>query len=450
MFKPAARQVIRLSVAALAMLGSTLVLAQKADHTPTYTEDVALIMQEKCQVCHQPNSVAPMSFLTYEETQPWAPLIKMRVAAREMPPWHINPYVGIQDFKNDRSLSEEQLETMIRWVDAGAPLGPLDKMPPPRQFPDPNRWQLSDVFGGQPDLVVKSAPYNLEAVTQDKWFQPIVETGLKEDRWVRGIEIKPSFPLGRRAVHHALANLIQDEGDSVMALASSAASATNGSGLFMEWAVGKVGEIYPEGAGKLMKAGSKIGWDLHLHAFGQEVKGDVVELGVWFYPKGEQPRNRTILRALSGLGEGGIDVRPHETAMVQQFHVIEAPVRLENFQPHLHMVGKGMSMEVIYPDGKRDVLSHVDNFQWAWHNNYIYADAAAPLIPKGSTLVITAWYDNTENNPNALDPRQWVGYGDRTVDEMSHAWVNFTYLEQDEFDRLVAEREARKASLEAD
>ena len=177
---------------------------------------------------------------------------------------------------------------------------------------------------------------------------------------------------------------------------------------------------------------------------------DVVELDIYFYPKGEEPRNRTRLYALSGLGEGGIDVRPHETAMVQQYHVVEAPVRLENFQPHLHIVGKAMSLEAIYPDGTREVLSKVDNFQWQWHNTYIYADDAAPLIPAGTTLVVTAWYDSTENNPNAPDLRQWDGYGDRTVDEMSHARVNFIYLEQEEFDQLVAEREARNAAEDVD
>jgi hypothetical protein len=138
-----------------------------------------------------------------------------------------------------------------------------------------------------------------------------------------------------------------------------------------------------------------------------------------------------------------LDIPPGEVAMTQNFYVMPAPARIENFQPHMHMRGKAMSMEAVYPDGRREVLSVVSNFQWRWHVNYIYADDAAPLLPKGTTLVFTAWHDNTADNPNNPDPRQWVGWGDRTVDEMAHAWVDVTYLDQEEFDRLVAARRAR-------
>jgi hypothetical protein len=126
--------------------------------------------------------------------------------------------------------------------------------------------------------------------------------------------------------------------------------------------------------------------------------------------------------------------------MAQNFYVMQAPARLENFQPHMHMRGKSMSMEAVYPDGRKEVLSAVNNFQWNWHVNYIYADHVAPLLPKGTVLVFTAWHDNTAANRNNPDPKQWVGWGDRTVDEMAHAWVDVTYLEQDEFEKLVAER----------
>jgi hypothetical protein len=127
-----------------------------------------------------------------------------------------------------------------------------------------------------------------------------------------------------------------------------------------------------------------------------------------------------------------------------KMHVLPAPARLENFQPHMHMCGKAMSMEAIYPDGRQELLSHVNNFQWNWHVNYVYADHVAPLLPKGTTLVITAWHDNTMENPNNPDPEQWVGWGDRTVHEMAHAWVDVTYLEQEDYEMLVAERASGK------
>ena len=169
------------------------------------------------------------------------------------------------------------------------------------------------------------------------------------------------------------------------------------------------------------------------------------ELGVYFYPEGYVPQNRTVLN-LFQVVNGELDIPPGQVSVTQNFVVLQAPARLENFQPHRRLRGKAMSMEAIYPDGRKELLSSVDNFQWNWHNNYVYEEYVAPLLPKGTTLVFTAWHDNTEANPNNPDFRQWVGYGDRTVDEMAHAWVDVTYLEKEEFDRQVAARADRPAA----
>ena len=430
-----------LASAGLLMLSGQAALAQTGGEQITFAKHVAPILQEKCQVCHQPNSVAPMSLLTYDDALPYAQLMKAKVSARVMPPWHLDRSVGIQKYQNDRGLTDAQIETIVRWVDGGTPFGVESDLPPPREFPDPNRWQLGDRFG-EPDMIVKSDPYTLPAQTQDKWFRPIVETGLTELRWVRAIEMKPSYPDGRQIVHHALTYLMQEE-DGVTGLASTAAGAQQSAGLFMEWAVGKVGEIFPAEAGQLMLPGAKIRWEVHMHAMGTEMVDNQVELGIWFYPRDYIPRNRTVLRMFDARGQSGLDIRPGEITVTQQFHVLPAPARLENFQPHMHMRGKAMSIEAIYPDGRQEMLSRVNNFQWNWHINYVYEEDVAPLLPKGTTLVITAWHDNTANNPTNPDYRQWVGWGDRTVDEMAHLWVDVTYLEQEEFDRLVAERKAK-------
>jgi hypothetical protein len=415
----------------------------------TFARDVAPILQQKCQVCHRPGSIAPMSLLTYEDVLEHTLLIKRRLLAREMPPWHIDKTVGIREFKNDRSLTDEQINTIVRWIDAGAPLGNPKDLPPPVRWPDPAAWQLAGRFGA-PDLVIKSKPYTIQATGQDKWWRPTVETGLTEPRWVRAIEIKPSLPGGRKAVHHVLTLLVQHE-DGITGLASTAAHSDESmtAGLFMEWAVGKTGEIFPENAGKLMLPGAKIRWEVHYYAVGDVIPDDVVELGVWFYPKNVVPKNRTILRMFNAAPGSELDIPPRQTSMTQNFYTLTAPARIENFQPHMHMRGKAMSMQAIYPDGRRELLSMVSNFQWRWHVNYIYADYVAPLLPKGTVLVFTAWHDNTAANPNNPDPDQWVGWGDRTVDEMAHAWVDVTYLEQEDFDRLVAERKAARAAVGA-
>ena len=404
----------------------------------TFTRNVAPILQSKCQVCHQPNSIAPMSLISFADAKKFASAIKTKVAERTMPPWHIDPNIGIRDFKNDRSLSDEQIQTIVKWVDSGAPEGDPKDMPAPMSFPDPDSWQLAKDFG-QPDLVITSPPYTLAPRTQDKWLRPTSEVPLTEPRWVRAIEIKPKGAEGRRVVHHVLTTLLQQE-DGVTGLAHDAHDVQTSAGLFMEWAVGKVGEVFAADAGKLVLPGSRIRWEIHMFAIGKEIKDSQVELGIYFYPKGYVPKYRTVLRMFDVSRGTELDIPPGEVAMTQNFFVIQAPARIENFQPHMHMRGKAMSVEAVYPDGRKEVLSAVNNFRWNWHVNYIYAEHTAPLLPKGTVLIFTAWHDNTENNPQNPDPRQWVGWGDRTVDEMAHAWVDVTYLEQAEFDRLLAVR----------
>ena len=421
------------------------------DVVMTYAKDVAPILRAKCEVCHRPGSVAPMSLTSYDEAKQAARKVKLRVQARTMPPWHIDKTVGIQEFKNDRSLTDAEIKTIASWVDGGTPMGDPKDLPAPATWPDERSWQLSDKLGGAPDMIVKSPKYSVMARGQDKWWRPLSETGITEPRWVRAIEIKPSYPNGRRVVHHVLTMLEQPE-KSVTGVASTAAhlhTSPMSAGLFMEWAVGKTGEIYNEDAGKLMLPGAKIRWEVHYHAVGQAVLDDDVELGVWFYPKGYTPKYRTILRIFNVAPESELDIPPGQKTVTQNFFQLQAPARIENYQPHMHMRGRAMMMEAVYPDGRREVLSHVNNFQWNWHVNYIYADNAAPVLPKGTTLVFTAWHDNTAQNPNNPDPEQWVGWGDRTVDEMAHVWIDVTYLEQADYDRITAERKRTRETRAA-
>ena len=421
------------------MLGSSQAAQQSAAQAPTFTKDVMPILQEKCQVCHRMGSIAPFALETYEQTRKVANMIKSRVSARTMPPWHVDKTVGIRAYKNDRSLSDAQINTIVKWVDAGTPQGDAKDAPPPVQWPDPAAWHLAKEFG-EPDHIIRSLPFTVPARGQDKWFRPSVDAGITEERWVRAIEVKPSIK-GRQVVHHVLATLSQPE-QGITGLPMEHDNMPMSAGLFMEWAVGKTGEIFPEGAGKLLLPGARISWEVHYYAMGEEIPDDVVELGVWFYPKGTTPKNRTILRMFNAAPGSELDIPPGQKAMTQNLYILPAPARIENFQPHMHMRGKAFAMEALYPNGRREVLSMVSNFQWRWHVNYIFADHVAPLLPKGTTLIFTAWHDNTPQNTNNPDPKQWVGWGDRTVDEMAHAWVDVTYLEQAEFDRLAAARTA--------
>src|SRR5947208_940323 len=242
---------------------------------PTFTKDVAPIFQDKCESCHRPGSIAPMSLVTYEEARPWARSIKARVSARQMPPWHIDRTVGIQHFENDRSLTDDQIDTIVRWVDAGAPQGDVKDMPRPRTWPDDTTWGFAAQLG-PPDLVLRSPDYTMPAQAQDAWWKPVVDTGLKEPRWVRAIEIRPTTLKGRRITHHAVARLKQDDGYDISRAASFETTRPAddtvevGPGLFMEWAVGKQGEMMRPNTGKLIRPRSQIVEDIHEHAVGED------------------------------------------------------------------------------------------------------------------------------------------------------------------------------------
>src|SRR5437879_5625578 len=209
----------------------------------TFTRDVAPILQQRCQVCHRPDTFAPMSLLTYEDARPWARSMKQKVVAREMPPWYIDKNVGIHNFSNDVSLTDEQIATIVKWVDSGAPKGDPADMPPPRKFDDSAQWHI------RPDLILQLPKDQIvPAQAADRWVDVLVDTGLTEDRYIKGVEIKPTK--GFRSLHHASTSMKHEDdpdgGDNVQ-------------GVFLnEYALGKNADVFPDGAGRLIKAGTKI------------------------------------------------------------------------------------------------------------------------------------------------------------------------------------------------
>jgi hypothetical protein len=433
------------------MLGAILavpVTAMAADPpaTPvTFSKDVAPILQAKCQDCHQPNSIAPMSLLTYQDARPWARAIRDRVSTRQMPPWHIDPSVGVHKFKNDMSLTSQQIDTIVRWVDGGALQGDPKDLPAPKPLITSNEWQgVRDGFG-PPDLVIKSSEYTMPAQHQDVWYRPMSDIPITEPRWVRMVEIRPSNLQARRILHHSIAYQVLNpdntesvntgtaNGGSSVAGSLSAIDLVNRRPQIMEWAIGKGYDLFREGTGKLLMPGEKISWDQHIHAVGEEIKGGS-EIALWFYPKGQEPNKRSYLIAFSGIDRAKmLDIPPNSIAHTEGFTVLKENTLITNFQPHFHLRGKAMKVEAILPDGDRQVVSYVGNFNFNWMTNYIYDDDAAPVFPKGTVIQVSAFYDNTKANKSNPDPEQWVGYGDRTVDEMAHAWMNVVYLSDAEY-----------------
>lgn len=396
----------------------------------TFAGDIAEILQQNCQVCHQPGAIGPMSLMTYEDVRPWTPLIRERVIKRAMPPYHYDTDVGIQRLKEDKRLSEQEIQTIVAWVDSGAPLGDPADMPAPVKWPDASEWRLAAEFG-QPDLVIPSAPYTVPLGGQDIFWQPVVPTGLAEDRCMKAIETKPSVP-GRAVTHHANSTFRTE----------TRSGNIRQSGRLSEYALGKLGEIVPTDACRTAPANSYVAWDIHYFPAGEEIPDDQVEVGIWFHDEDfvEEAAYRQNL-TLYFLQGGDYDIPPHGTLVTQGFHSFDHPVRIDSFQPHGHLRLVAMSLEIFYPEtGRREMVSMISNWNPLWHLSHIYEDDVAPLIPAGAVMTLTAWYDNTENNPYNPDPDQWVGTGQRTADEMSHAWIAVTHLDEKGYEQMVSER----------
>jgi hypothetical protein len=411
-------------------------LAQTPTPPVTFSKDIAPILQQNCQVCHQPGAIGPMSLMTYEEVRPWASIIKLRVQEREMPPYHYDTDVGIQELKHDKRLPEEVIATIARWVDSGAPEGDRADLPPPVVWPEEGEFRLASSLG-EPDLVVKSDPYTVPPNGQDLWWRPTVPTGLTQDRCIKAIEVKPSVG-GRAVTHHANSTFeIIEDGQRRSA------------GRLSEYALGKLGEIIPEGTCRTAPANSYVNWDIHYYPTGEEHRDNQVEIGLWFYPDNYEAEYRQTLSLYTLRGD--IDLEPHGKAMTQGFHTFSTPVRIDSFQPHGHLRHVAMSLEVLYPEtGRRELVSMISNWNPGWHLSHIYEDHVAPLLPVGAVLVITGWYDNTASNPFNPDPDQRVGLGNRAADEMSHAWIAVTHLDQKGYEQLLAERAAMRASPAAE
>ena len=395
----------------------------------TFSKDIAPIFERSCQNCHRDGSIAPMSLLTYKESRPWARSIREKVARRQMPPWHIDRNVGINRFKDDPSLSDDEIAVISKWVDQGAPEGNPADLPAARVFSDLDKWHI-----GKPDLIVSMPkPYKLKASGQDEYYDIDVDPGFKEDMYVSAIETKPDS--GFKVVHHADTNLIEDPEDDPI-------------GLFLnEYAVGKNADIFPLNSGRLIKAGSKLHFNLHLHPNGTETPVSV-SVGFKVLPKGQTPKYVAFTQHMGDVSD--LDIPAGQIARSDGYFRLPRPAVLSAFQPHFHTRGKAMCMEAIYPDVRPDsarpgparteTLSCVSDYQFGWSITYPYAEEAEPLLPAGTVIHVTTWHDNTDNNKHNPNPKNWVGYGQRTIDEMSFAWVSLYYLDDADYQQRLQAR----------
>ena len=431
--------------AAVLLLGVAAAPGLRAqDALPTYTRDIAPIMHEVCMRCHVEGGLGPMPFSTYEEILPWAPMIKEEVAVRHMPPWGVDPTVGVQAYKNDISLSEEAISTIVRWVDAGAPEGdPADlASSPDGRWDWAQGWEIEELLG-PPDMVLSTGPIPLPAEGQDQWPNVTLEwPALEAPRYLRGAEIR-NTQRGRRALHHNNVSLRLADGPSGRIVGAGA---------------GKSWDLFPEDTGILLGAGpGSLSWGLHYALIGEAFVDDVA-VALWFHPEDRPPlyaSSSEFHQLIDQMTPGeprarDILVPPHGTQTLTRVVVLDEPIMINSVRPHMHLQGVAQSVEVIWPERVRDhmghpgspseVLTSVNSYDHNWQISYSYDDNARPLLPKGAALLFRTQLDNTANNPLSVDPDQWVAFGGRSVDAMSHMHMAVTYLTEAEYDTILGDR----------
>ena len=397
---------------------STLAVEEAAiPASPTFTKDVLPILQERCQSCHRPGTSAPMSLLTYEETRPWVRSIKQKVLSRAMPPWFSDPTVGHYD--QDPSLTDAQLQTIVRWADLGAPKGNAADAPRPVQWPASNTWEF-----GEPDIVITSPSVDVPAVGRDLYPWTVAPIGATEggdrteDRYVKWIQIIPEH---NEVVHHVL-------------VYTSASGAPMGSRtLFANLAKGGSPDLFENGDAKLLAKNTVLHFQIHLHPNGKTPFTERTRVGIKFFPKGYVPKHLVLTKAIQS--ETTLALPPMESNVrSDSYFTLAQPARLVSFQPHMHYRGKRMTIEAIVPPGEPELLSDINRFVQGWQLTYVYKDS--PAFPRGTVLHVTAYHDNSPANKLNPDPTAFVGWGDRTVDEMNIGWVDFYYLTDEDYETV--------------
>ena len=419
----------------------------------TFSKDVAPIFYSNCTVCHRPNDLAPMSLINYKDARPWAKSIKEKVASRVMPPWHADPRFG--EFANDRRLSQKDVDTIVSWVDQGAKEGNPKDLPPAPNFAD--GWHI-----GKPDVVLEMKEEHVVTPEgPDDYLYFAIPTNFIEDRWVQAAE---ALPGNRRVVHHIIAFITNP-------LAASAITATGRAGqnlggaqsLFMQegtlrrvrmdapvtddgcgaankgaanrrpgvdgglgsllagYAPGKDWDAWPEGMAKKLPKGSVIVFQMHysrLQSDGKE-QTDRSKVGLIFAkgPADKMVKTTGVSNLMFKIPPGA---ESHEVTACAK---LDQDAQIYSFMPHMHVRGKDMKYEAIYPDGRRETLLYVPNYSFSWQTVYVLKKAL--VLPKGTTVVVTAHFDNSTKNKYNPDSAKAVRWGDPTYDEMMIGWFDY-------------------------
>ncbi len=375
----------------------------------TYEKDIVPIFQKKCEQCHREGGIAPMSLVGYQEVRPWTRSIREKVITRAMPPFNASGSIGY--FERDPRLTQDEINTVVRWVDGGSKRGT-----PPAERPKiewPNEWQ-----SGKPDLVLRmKQPYDIRAGTVDDYELFDLNYSFPVDTWIQGIEIRPG---NRREVHHASLYILPDRlkpqpdgrldpnadgqsgGDDVFII---------GGQLLLNWVPGSLPRKYEDDVAFMIPKGTRLGLQVH-YAPTQQAQIDQSEVGI-YYSNGVI---RKVARSLYG-GTDHIDIPPGaENYQLIDYRKFKTDATIFAFAAHMHLRGKSFEVKLIYPDGKTETVFDVPHFSFNWQR--LYTLARPITVPKGTVAEYIAVWDNSSKNKYNPDPSQQVKFGGRTRDEM--------------------------------
>ncbi|MBC7924343.1 MAG: thiol-disulfide isomerase [Bryobacteraceae bacterium] len=418
-----------------ALTAVSVLAASGGSGAVTFHKDVEPLLQKNCQGCHRPGEAAPMSFLTYNETRPWAKAMKEAVRLNRMPPWFADPHVG--KFANDRSLTTADRETIVRWADAGAPEG--DSADAPSKVVFTEGWNI-----GTPDMVVEM-PQEIEIPAKGTidYTYVVFPSGLTADKWVRMSEVRPG---NRKVLHHVIA-FVREPGSKWLVKAKPGVpyvperdsdDARNGFG--GEWLVGyapgTVPDTLEEGQARLVRAGSDIVLQLHYTASGKAEK-DRSKVGFVFSK--EPPKQRvTMLAAANGRFAIPPGAANHK---VESSFTLGEDVEMLRLLPHMHLRGKAFSYRLTFPDGRTEQVLNVPRYDFSWQLTYV---PQKPIhLPKGTKIECTAYFDNSPNNPANPDATKEVRFGDQSWEEMMIGFFDVAFSPSMKVEQLYPPRKPK-------
>lgn len=387
-------------------------------HTLTFSKDVAPIVYKNCASCHRAGEIAPMSLLSYKEVRPWAKAIREKVATRDMPPWHADPQHGT--WSNDRRMSQKDIDTVVAWVDGGAKEGDPKDLPPVPKFA--GGWQI-----GEPDAVFyMPEEYTIPADGSVSYQYFTIDPGFKEDRYIEAMEARA----GNLSVVHHIVIYVRDPRQA------RSRKLDLGEGLLGALSPGQTPFMAKPGTAKLIRAGSKLIFQMHYTPNGKEQK-DRSYVGLKF---AKAPVDKVVtttaafdMKFVIPPGAPNHEVRA-EYEFEQDAHIV-------SFSPHMHLRGKDIFFRAIYPDGRSEILLSVPQYDFNWQ---VYYYPAKPLrMPKGTRIEVVAHFDNSTKNALNPDPTQAVRFGEQTWDEMMNGFFDYTLDAKANADRAQADTKSK-------